>query len=113
MLPRIIGQGRAAELLYSGRMMPGDEAYRVGFYNELHDSSQVLEKARERAGKLAAGPTLAHAMTKRMLREEWDMDLVGAIEAEARMQAGCMETNDFRRAYDAFVEGRTPRFEGD
>jgi enoyl-CoA hydratase/carnithine racemase len=94
-------------------MMPGEEAHRVGFYNELHDSSQVVEKARRRAEKIAAGPTLAHAMTKRMLREEWDMDLLGAVEAEARAQAACMETNDFRRAYDAFVEGRAPHFEGD
>jgi len=85
----------------------------MGFYNALHPSSEVLQEAKDLARTIAAGPTAAHAMTKKMLREEWDMDLVSAIEAEARAQAECMETKDFHRAYEAFVEKRAPRFEGD
>lgn len=113
MLPRIIGHGRAAELLYTGRIMEGEEAYNTGFYNALHSSSEVLEEARKFAAGIASGPTVAHAMTKKMLREEWDMGIVAAVEAEAEAQALCMETKDFHRAYDAFVGKRPPRFEGD
>jgi enoyl-CoA hydratase/carnithine racemase len=112
-LPRIIGQGRAAELLYTGRAMPGIEAYSTGFYNKLCEPSEVLDEAGSMARRLATGPTRAHAMTKRMLREEWDMGLVDAINAEATAQAECMETADFRRAYEAFVRKEKPRFEGD
>ena len=93
--------------------MSGDEAHKVGFYNELYDSSQVLEEAVKFAGKIARGPSVAHAMTKKMLREEWDMGLIDAVEAEAGAQAICMETKDFHRAYEAFVEKRKPQFKGD
>jgi len=113
MLPRIIGQGRAAELLYTGRSMNADEAHRWGFYNGVEPAESVLERARAVANDLAAGPTFAHAMTKKMLHEEWAMPLDSAIDAEARAQAVCMETNDFRRAYEAFVAGAKPAFEGD
>jgi len=112
-LPRIVGLGRAAELLYTGRAMPGRQAYEWGFYNELCDPQSLLSTARERAETIASGPTLAHAMTKRMLHEEWAMPLDEAIDAEARAQAICMESRDFRRAYEAFAAKRTPRFEGD
>ncbi|MCH7549629.1 MAG: enoyl-CoA hydratase family protein [Candidatus Krumholzibacteriota bacterium] len=113
MLPRIVGHGRAAELLYTGRDMLGEEAYNTGFYNALHPPSQVVEEARKFARDIATGPTVAHAMTKKMLREEWDMGVVAAVEAEAEAQAHCMETKDFHRAYEALVEKRAPRFEGD
>jgi enoyl-CoA hydratase/carnithine racemase len=112
MLPRIIGFGRAAELLYTGRAMSGDEAHAWGFYNALAAPDQVLERATEVARGLAAGPTLAHAMTKRMLHAEWSMPLDVAIDAEAQAQATLMESNDFRRAYEAFLQRRTPVFEG-
>ena len=112
-LPRIIGQGRAAELLYTGRAMAGVEAYSCGFYNRLCEPSQVVDEASVMASTLASGPSRAHAMTKRMLREEWDMGVVEAVNAEAAAQAVCMETNDFRRAYEAFVRREKPRFEGD
>ncbi|MGA8325427.1 MAG: enoyl-CoA hydratase family protein [Candidatus Cybelea sp.] len=112
-LPRIIGQGRAAELLYSGRAMPGSQAYEWGFYNELAQPEGLLERAQAFARELAQGPTFAHAMTKKMLHAEWAMPLDAAIDAEARAQAICMERNDFRRAYDAFVAKRRPVFEGD
>ena len=112
MLPRIIGLGRASELLYTGRSISGDEALAWGFYNALHDPQSVLAAAQEQARLLAEGPTLAHAMTKRMLHEEWNMPLDDAIDAEARAQAECMQTEDFRRAYEAFVAGRRPVFEG-
>jgi enoyl-CoA hydratase/carnithine racemase len=112
MLPRIVGLGRATELLYSGRAMPGRQAYEWGFYNELCTAEALLERARAFAHEIAEGPTLAHAMTKRMLHEEWALPLDDAIDAEARAQARCMESGDFRRAYDAFVAKRTPRFEG-
>jgi enoyl-CoA hydratase/carnithine racemase len=113
MLPRIIGQGRAAELLYTGRAMTADEALSWGFYNALHDPERIVSAAQEFAQSLAAGPSAAHAVTKRMLHEEWDMPLDAAIDAEAREQAKLMETNDFRRAYEAFVAGQTPVFAGD
>jgi enoyl-CoA hydratase/carnithine racemase len=113
MLPRIVGLGRAAELLYSGRVMPGAQAYEWGFYNELCAPDALLERARAVARGIAAGPTAAHAMTKRMLRDEWALPLEEAIDAEAQAQARCMESNDFRRAYEAFVAKRPPAFEGD
>lgn len=113
MLPRIVGHGRAAELLYSGRPLPGDEAYEWGFYNRLVEPDELLDAAREFAQSLADGPTFAHSMTKQMLDQEWDMGLEEAIEAEAQAQAICMQTNDFRRAYEAFIEGEKPDFRGD
>jgi enoyl-CoA hydratase/carnithine racemase len=112
MLPRIIGQGRASELLYTGRSMGGEEAERWGFYNRLSSPEELLAAARELAQSLATGPSFAHAMTKRMLHEEWAMSLDQAIEAEAQAQAICMQTKDFRRAYEAFAEKRKPVFEG-
>jgi enoyl-CoA hydratase/carnithine racemase len=112
MLPRIIGLGRAAELLYSGRAMPGAQAYEWGFYNELCEPNAVLERAWAVARGLAVGPTFAHAMTKKMLHEEWAMPLDAAIDAEAQAQAVCMETADFRRAYEAFIDKREPEFQG-
>jgi enoyl-CoA hydratase/carnithine racemase len=113
LLPRIIGLGRASELLYTGRTMPGSEAYAWGFYNELCSPRKLLKRAQSLARMLAGGPTVAHAMTKRMLRKEWSMALEEAIDAEARAQAACMDTGDFRRAYHAFVEKRAPEFHGD
>ncbi|MGH6989624.1 MAG: enoyl-CoA hydratase family protein [Stellaceae bacterium] len=112
-LPRIIGQGRAAELLFTGRSMSGEEAARWGFLNALVSPTELLARAQEAARNLAAGPTFAHAMTKRMLHEEWDMGVDRAIEAEAQAQAICMETEDFKRAYRAFVARERPVFEGD
>jgi enoyl-CoA hydratase/carnithine racemase len=111
-LPRIVGQGRAADLLFTGRSMPGDEAERWGFFNRLCAPESLLGEAQELARELAAGPTFAHAMTKRMLHEEWDMAVEQAIEAEAQAQAICMQTQDFRRAYEAFAGKRKPVFEG-
>ena len=112
-LPRIIGQGRAAELLYSGRMMTAEEASGWGFYNRLCEADAVLGEATDMAHRLADGPTFAHAMTKRMLDQEWTMSLPQAIEAEAQAQAICMQTNDFKRAYDAFIAKQKPVFQGD
>ena len=113
MLPRIIGQGRAAELLYSGRVMKADEAERWGFYNRLCPPDEVLSTAHDMAQNLASGPSFAHGITKRMLHEEWDMGLDEAIEAEARAQAVCMQTRDFVRAFEAFADKRQPEFKGD
>jgi enoyl-CoA hydratase/carnithine racemase len=112
MLPRIIGQGRASELLYTGRAIDGEQALSWGFYNALEEPENVLAAAQNLARKLARGPTAAHAVTKRMLHEEWDMPLDDAIDAEAREQAKLMETNDFRRAYEAFIAGEQPVFVG-
>ena len=112
MLPRIVGLGRAAELLFTGRVMQGPEAVAWGFYNRLCTPETVLTQAQALAASIADGPTFAHAMTKKMLHEEWAMPLDDAIDAEARAQASCMETADFRRAYEAFVEKREPVFEG-
>lgn len=112
-LPRIIGQGRAAELLYTGRAMTGEEGERWGFFNALHPPGQVLAAAQSMAAQLADGPTFAHGMTKTMLRREWSMDIEGAIEAEAQAQAICMTTDDFRRAFEAFANKRRPEFRGD
>ncbi len=112
MLPRIIGLGRASEVLYTGREFSGTQAREWGFFNELYEPHEVLERATGVATMLAHGPTFAHAMTKRMLREEWAMPLDEAIDAEARAQAECMQTHDFRRAYEAFIAKRQPLFEG-
>ena len=112
MLPRIIGQGRAAELLYTGRVLKGEEAERWGFLNRLVSRESVLAEAQALAAELADGPTFANAMTKRMLEMEWAMSVESAIEAEAVAQALCMQTEDFARAYHAFAEKRKPVFEG-
>jgi enoyl-CoA hydratase/carnithine racemase len=112
LLPRTIGQGRAAELLYTGRAMSADEGLAWGFFNRLVDPASLLGDAEALARSLADGPTFAHAMTKSLLHREWAMDLDRAIDAEAEAQAICMHTADFRRAYDAFVARATPRFEG-
>lgn len=112
-LPRIIGQGRASELLYSGRSMSGEEAERWGFLNRLVEPADVVKDAQAYAQNLATGPTFAHAMTKKMLHQEWDMGVDQAIDAEAQAQAICMMTNDFHRAYRAFVNKQKPVFEGD
>ncbi len=113
MLPRIIGQGRAAELLFTGRNMGGEEAERWGFFNRLCEPDSVLQEAQEMAANLAAGPNFAHMMTKTQLDKEWAMSLDAAIEAEAQAQAICMQTRDFERAYQAFVSKEKPTFEGD
>ena len=113
MLPRIIGQGRTAELLYTGRSMSAEEGERWGFFNRLVEPEALGEEASGLAASLAAGPNFAHAMTKKMLDQEWDMSVDAAIEAEAQAQAICMQTRDFERAYRAFVEKRRPEFEGD
>jgi enoyl-CoA hydratase/carnithine racemase len=112
LLPRIIGQGRAAELLFTGRSMSAEEGHQWGFFNRLCPRARLLEEALELAARLAAGPTFAHMITKTMLNQEWDMSIEAAIEAEAQAQALCMQTEDFRRAYRAFVEKRPPAFEG-
>jgi len=112
MLPRIIGQGRAAELLYTGRALGGEEAERWGFFNRLAAPDAVLAEAQKLAADLSAGPTFANAMTKRMLEMEWAMAVEAAIEAEAVAQALCMQTEDFARAYRAFAAKQKPVFEG-
>jgi enoyl-CoA hydratase/carnithine racemase len=112
LLPRVIGQGRAAELLLTGRTMNGEEAERWGFLNRLLAPEVLLPEALNFAAELASGPTFAHAMTKKMLQQEWNMGVDEAIEAEAQAQAICMATNDFHRAYHAFVEKQKPEFEG-
>jgi enoyl-CoA hydratase/carnithine racemase len=113
MLPRVIGQGRASELLYTGRNLPGDEAERWGFFNRLCAPEALLMDAKSLAAELAAGPTFAHGMTKKMLHQEWNMGVDEAIDAEAQAQAICMATNDFHRAYHAFVAKQKPEFKGD
>ncbi|MET0203896.1 MAG: enoyl-CoA hydratase family protein [Casimicrobiaceae bacterium] len=112
LLPRMIGQGRAAELLYTGRAMSADEGRDWGFFNRLVEPSALQDEALALATGLARGPTFAHAMTKKLLHQEWAMDIDAAIEAEAQAQAICMQTGDFRRAYDAFVARKSPAFEG-
>ncbi|PIL18061.1 enoyl-CoA hydratase [Puniceibacterium antarcticum] len=112
-LPRLIGQGRAAELLYSGRSMTAEEGERWGFYNRLVPSETLEADALSLAQQIAAGPNFAHMMTKTMLAQEWSMGLDQAIEAEAQAQAICMQTVDFIRAYEAFVAKQRPVFEGD
>ena len=109
-LPRIIGQGRAAELLYSGRSMSAEEGFAWGFFNRL--ASPSLQAAMEMAQSLAAGPTFAHGMTKTMLHQEWNVGVDEAIEMEAQAQAICMQTQDFRRAFEAFAAKKKPVFEG-
>jgi enoyl-CoA hydratase/carnithine racemase len=112
LLPRVIGQGRAAELLYTGRTMTGEEAERWGFFNKLAAPETMLEQARLLARSLADGPTVAHGITKAMLHREWNMSIDDAIDAEAEAQARCMTTQDFKRAYEAFAAKREPTFEG-
>jgi enoyl-CoA hydratase/carnithine racemase len=111
-LPRIIGQGRASELLYTGRSMGGEEAERWGFFNRLVAPEGLADAAQTLAADLAAGPTFANGITKTMLHQEWAMTIDQAIEAEAQAQAICMLTEDFSRAYHAFVAKQRPRFEG-
>ncbi|MBS0254145.1 MAG: enoyl-CoA hydratase family protein [Proteobacteria bacterium] len=112
-LPRIIGQGRASELLYLGRAMGAEEGERWGYFNRVIEPEALPGEARKLAERLAAGPTFANAMTKNQLNIEWDMSLDTAIEAEAQAQAICMQTKDFERAYRAFVAKQSPVFEGD
>ena len=113
MLPRVVGQGRAAELLFTGRTMSAEEGERWGFFNRLVPAEVLEREATTLAESLAAGPTFAHMMTKTMLNQEWSMTLDQAIEAEAQAQALCMQTHDFKRAYEAFVAKQKPRFSGD
>ena len=112
LLPRVIGQGRASELLFTGRAMTAQEGLAWGFFNALHESADLLPKAQALASELAAGPTFAHGMTKTMLQQEWAMTIEQAVEAEAQAQAICMQTQDFKRAYDAFAAKQKPVFEG-
>jgi len=113
-LPRIIGQGRAAELLFTGRVMSAEEGERWGFHNRLVPREQLLDEANALARNLASGPTFAHGITKTQLNQEWNVGLETAIEMEAQAQAICMATNDFRRAFEAFAAGKkAPEFKGD
>jgi enoyl-CoA hydratase/carnithine racemase len=113
LLPRLIGQGRASELLFTGRAMSAAEGLAWGFFNALHEPAEVLSRAQALAAELAAGPTFAHGMTKTMLQQEWAMSIEQAVEAEAQAQAICMQTQDFRRAFDAFAAKQKPVFGGD
>jgi enoyl-CoA hydratase/carnithine racemase len=113
LLPRLIGQGRAAELLFTGRNMSAQEGLSWGFFNALHDTTELLPKAQAMAQDLADGPSFAHSMTKTMLHQEWAMTIDQAIEAEAQAQAICMQTQDFQRAYAAFAAKQQPAFKGD
>ena len=113
MLPRIIGQGRAAELLYLGRSMKADEGLQWGFWNAVEDASTLHDAAMKWAIALADGPSFAHAMTKTMLSQEWNVSIDQAIEMEAQAQALCMQTSDFQRAFEAFARKQKPVFEGD
>jgi enoyl-CoA hydratase/carnithine racemase len=112
-LPRIIGQGRAAELLFTGRAMSAEEGERWGFHNKLIERDRLLDEATALARSLASGPTFAHGITKTQLNQEWNVSLETAIEMEAQAQAICMATNDFRRAFEAFRDKRKPEFKGD
>ena len=112
-LPRIIGQGRASELLFTGRSASGDEGFAWGFYNRLCDPERLLADAQALAQTIAAGPTFAHGVTKTMLHQEWSMSVDEAIESEAQAQAICMATRDFERAYQAFAAKTRPVFQGD
>lgn len=111
-LPRIIGQGRASELLYTGRFMSAEEGERWGFFNALHAQSDLSGKAADLARTIADGPWFAHGMTKTMLNQEWAMGIEELVESEAQAQAICMATQDFRRAFEAFAAKRKPVFEG-
>lgn len=111
-LPRIIGQGRAAELLFTGRFMTAEEGHTWGFFNGLHGKDDVVKAATDLAHSLADGPWFAHGMTKTMMNQEWAMGIEEMIESEAQAQAICMATGDFRRAFEAFAEKRKPAFEG-
>ena len=111
-LPRIIGQGRASDWLYSGRSVGGEEAERAGFLNRLSAPETLLTEAQAWASDIAGGPTFANGITKTMLHQEWNMSIDQAIEAEAQAQALCMLTEDFRRAYNAFVAKQKPAFQG-
>ena len=113
LLPRMIGQGRASELLFTGRAMNAQEGHAWGFFNALHESDALLEAATTVARSLAEGPSFAHGMTKTMLSQEWSMTIDQAIEAEAQAQAICMQTEDFKRAYEAFAARQKPVFQGD
>lgn len=113
LLPRLIGQGRASELLFTGRAMSAQEGLQWGFFNALHAPGELLGQAHKLAQSLANGPTFAHGMTKAMLHQEWAMTLDQAIEAEAQAQAICMQTQDFKRAYEAFSAKQQPVFKGD
>ena len=113
LLPRLIGQGRASELLFTGRSMTAQEGLQWGFFNALHEPPELLAQAQKLAQQLASGPTFAHGMTKTMLHQEWAMTLDQAIEAEAQAQAICMQTQDFKRAYEAFAAKQSPVFRGD
>ena len=113
LLPRLIGQGRASELLFTGRAMSAVEGLQWGFFNALHAPEGLMDAAHTLAHQLASGPTFAHGMTKTMLHQEWAMTLDQAIEAEAQAQAICMQTRDFTRAYDAFSARQQPLFQGD
>ena len=113
LLPRIIGQGRTAELLFTGRSMRAEEGERWGFFNRLVEPGDLATEASGLAASLASGPTFAHGMTKTKLDHEWDMSIGAAIEAEAQAQAICMQTRDFERAYRAFLDRERPVFEGD
>ena len=112
-LPRLIGQGRASELLLTGRAMTGEEGAAWGFYNALHEPGALLPHAVSVARRLAEGPSFAHGVTKAMLHREWSMDVDSAIEAEAQAQAICMATKDFTRAFEAFAAKQAPAFKGD
>ncbi len=112
-LPRLIGHGRASELLYTGRVMTAEEGERWGFFNQLVAPEELGAQAQALARELAAGPTFAHGMTKKCLEQEWNMGIAEAIEAEAQAQAICMQTRDYGRAYHAFVDKRRPEFQGD
>jgi enoyl-CoA hydratase/carnithine racemase len=111
-LPRIIGQGRAAELLYTGRSMSAEEGLAWGYFNEVVPRDRLAARAQEMALSLANGPAFAHAMTKKCLHQEWSMTIEQALETEAEAQAICMQTKDYQRAYDAFVKKEKPKFEG-
>jgi len=113
LLPRLIGQGRAAELLYTGRAFGAEEGERWGFYNSIFEADALASEAQRLALQIARGPTFGHMMTKTMLHQEWNMGIEQAIEAEAQAQALCMKTGDFRRAFEAFSAKRSPIFEGD
>jgi enoyl-CoA hydratase/carnithine racemase len=113
LLPRVIGQGRASELLFSGRSLGGEEAERWGFFNRVCAPDELLVQAQALAAQWATGPAFANSMTKKMLQQEWNMGVDEAIEAEAQAQAICMATNDFHRAYHAFVAKQSPVFKGD